>query len=55
MCDASIYMSNVAIVPCSMARRGLLRMAVMRMLMPTPIIEDSLVDILTENPNPCPF
>ena len=51
----TLYISNVVISPCSKERKELLRMAVMRMLMPTQIIEDSLVDILTENPNPCPF
>lgn len=40
---------------CSKDRRELLKMVVMRMLMPTAIIEKSELDIFTENPNPCPF
>ena len=55
MCDFSKYMSNVVIIPCNRERRELLRMEVIRMLMPTPIIEESELDIFTENPNPCPF
>ena len=55
MCDFSKYMSNVVIIPCNKERRELLKMEVIRMLMPTPIIEESELDIFKENPNPCPF
>ena len=48
-------MSNVVIVPSKRKRRELLRMEVIRMLMPTPTIEESELDIFKENPNPCPF
>lgn len=55
MCDFSKYISNVVIIPCNKYRREILRMAFMRMLMPTPIIEESELNIFKENPNPCPF
>lgn len=51
----TLYINNVVISPCSKERKELLRMAVMRMLMPTRKIEVLELDLFTENPNPCPF
>lgn len=53
----NLYINKVVISPCSKERRELLRMVVMgvRMPKPSPIIEESELDIFTENPNPCPF
>lgn len=51
----TLYISNVVISPCSKERKELLRMAVMRMLMPTRKIEVLELDLFTENPSPCPF
>lgn len=58
MNDNTLYIINkVVISPCSKERRELLRMAVMGVRMPTPspIIEESELDIFAENPFPCPF
>lgn len=58
MNDNTLYIiNNVVISPCSKERRELLRMVVMGVRMPTPspIIEESELDIFAENPNPCPF
>jgi hypothetical protein len=56
--DNTLYIINkVVISPCNKERRELLRMVVMgvRMPKPSPIIEESELDIFAENPNPCPF
>ena len=55
--DALYIINKVVISPCNKERRELLRMVVMGVGMPTPspIIEESELDIFTENPNPCPF
>ena len=55
MCDYSNYISKVTINPSNKKRRELLIMALRRMLFQVPIIEESVADIFTENPYPCPF
>lgn len=55
MYDSSKYICNMVIVPCSRERKELLKMAVSRLLFQVPNVEETVVDIFTENPNPCPF
>ena len=55
MCDYSKFISNIVITPYCKERKELLKMALRRMLYQAPIMEESVADIFTENPYPCPF
>ena len=55
MCDYSKFISNIVITLYCKERKELLKMALRRMLYQAPIMEESVADIFTENPYPCPF
>ena len=55
MCKDSKFINNIVIKPSSKERKELLKMALSRMLFQVPIMEESVADIFTENPYPCPF
>ena len=55
MYNDSEFISNVVIIPSSKERKELLKMALRRMLFQVPSIEETVADIFTENPYPCPF